>query len=92
MRFDIRFATNGVILRIEADEDAGSVAEEIVFQETDGGEIEAFAELLRAVDENYGPTTSRYSPKRIRILVEPGDKYEGASDSESPPDSKSLRE
>ena len=31
MRFDIRFATNGVILRIEADEDAGSAAEEIVF-------------------------------------------------------------
>jgi hypothetical protein len=24
----------------------------------------------------YGPATSRYSAKRIHIVVEPGDKYE----------------
>lgn len=50
--------------------------EEIVYQEVDGNEIEAFADFLRFVDEHYGPSTSRYSPKRIRVLVEPGDKWE----------------
>jgi hypothetical protein len=86
MRFDIRLAKNGAILRIEADNEAGSAAEEIVYQEADGGEIEAFAEFLRAAEGNDGPTTSRYSPKRIRIIVEPGDKYEGTGNT------KSLRE
>ena len=73
MKFEIRRVRNGAVLRVEAEsaEDGG----EIVYQETDSDEIEAFADFLRHLLDHYGPTTSRYSPKRIRILVEPGDKY-----------------
>lgn len=74
MRFEIRNARNGTILRVE---DAGvDGAEEVVYQETEADEIEAFANFLRFLVDHYGPTTSRYSPKRIWVIVEPGDKYE----------------
>jgi hypothetical protein len=74
MKFEIRRVRNGAVLRVEAEsaEEGG----EIVYQETDSDEIEAFADFLRHLLDHYGPTTSRYSPKRIRILVEPGDKHE----------------
>jgi hypothetical protein len=41
-----------------------------LLSETGDGEIEAFADFLRLLDEHYGP-----SPKRIYISVEPGDKH-----------------
>ena len=74
MKFEIRRVRNGAVLRVEADdaEEGGDV----VYQETEQDEIEAFADFLRHLLDHYGPTTSRYSPKRIRILVEPGDKYQ----------------
>jgi hypothetical protein len=75
MKFEIRRAKNGAVLRIEPDHPDAEV-EEVVYQESETDEIEAFADFLRFLDEHYGPTTSRYSPKRVRILVEPGDKYE----------------
>ena len=75
MNFEVRSARNGVILRIVGDsEEDGD--EEVVYQETETDEIEAFAEFLRHLLDHYGPTTSRYSPKRIYVVVEPGDKYE----------------
>ena len=75
MKFEIRTAQNGVILKIDHG-DSEADPEEVVYQEQDGNEIEAFADFLRCLDDNYGPQTSRYSPKRIVIRVEPGDKYE----------------
>ncbi|MBI5195101.1 MAG: hypothetical protein HZA10_02125 [Nitrospirae bacterium] len=75
MKFQIRNAKNGLVLRIES-EDPEAETEEIVYQESESGEIEAFAEFLQVLLDNYGPSTSRYSPKRIHIVVEPGDKYE----------------
>jgi hypothetical protein len=78
MRFELRCVTNGIVLRVEPDAGDGTEVEEVVYQERDGDEIDAFAEFLWSISENYGPFTSRYSPKRIRIVVEPGDKYEGA--------------
>jgi len=75
MKFEVRSARNGVILRIVGDsEEDGD--EEIVYQETETDEIEAFAEFLRHLLDHYGPSTSRYSPKRIYVVIEPGDKYE----------------
>ena len=74
MKFEIRSTKNGALLRVEHDYPEGET-EEICYQETDGGEIEAFADFLRLLDENFGPSTSRYSPKRIYISVEPGDKH-----------------
>ncbi len=73
MKFEIRYASNGVILRVEPGDE--EPAEEIVYQEKEDGEIAAFAEFLDLVLMHYGPQTSRYSPKRIRIRIEPGDKY-----------------
>lgn len=69
----IRNAANGCILTIK-DEENGDA--EILYQEQDGNEIECFAEFLRYICDHYGPSTSRYSEKRIYITVEPGDKYE----------------
>ena len=76
MKFEIRSTKNGALLRVEHDYPEGET-EEICYQETDGVEIEAFADFLRFLDEHYGPSTSRYSPKRIHISVEPGDKFQG---------------
>lgn len=82
MKFEIRRVRNGAVLRVEP-EIPDEEAKEIVYQETETGEIEAFADFLRLLLEDYGPTTSRYSPRRIRIVIEPGDKFE-------PPSAKQL--
>ena len=76
MKFELRRVMNGVVLRVEHDADDGTGVEDIVYQERDGDEVDAFAEFLGLIAENFGPSASRYSPKRIRITVEPGDKYE----------------
>jgi len=75
MKFEIRHALNGVILRVNHDD--GEPADEIVYQEQEGGEIAAFAEFLDLLLTHYGPQSSRYSAKRISIRTEQGDKYEG---------------
>ena len=75
MTFSIRNVANGVVLRIEPQQ-PGEEATEVVYQDTADAEIEAFADFLRYLLDNYGPQTSRYSPKRIYIRTEPGDKYE----------------
>lgn len=75
MKFKIRHVTNGAILRVETDAPDAEV-DEVVYQEREDDEIEAFADFLRHLLDHYGPTTSRYSAKRINVVVEPGDKYE----------------
>ncbi len=81
MKIEIQNVANGLVLRIEA-ESPGDEAHEIVYQARDDAEVEAFADCLRYLLEHYGPTTSRYSPKRIRVVVEPGDKYEAPGETE----------
>ncbi len=76
MKFEIRHVANGVILRVEDQAPDASPAE-VVYQEREDDEIEAFAEFLRHVLDHYGPSTSRYSAKRIHVVVEPGDKCDG---------------
>ena len=78
MKFEIRRVRNGALLRVEA-ETPDEEADEIVYQETETDEIEAFADFLRLLLEHYGPSTSRYSPKRIHVVIEPGDKFEPAT-------------
>jgi hypothetical protein len=80
MKAEIRRVRNGVLLRVEPDE-GGDGAEEYVYQETEFGGTEAFAEFLRLLLNEYGPASSRYSPQRIHVIVEPGDKYEPPGDS-----------
>ena len=74
MKFEIRSTKNSALLRVEHDYPEGET-EEICYQETEYADIEAFSDFLRFLDEHYGPTTGRYSPKRIYISVKPGDKH-----------------
>lgn len=76
MKFEIRSVQNGVVLKVDHGLDDGE-SEEIVYQETDSNEVESFADFLNFLNGHYGPSASRYSPKRIRITVEPGDKWQG---------------
>lgn len=75
MKFEIRRVQNGAVLRVEPD-DPDAATEEVVYQEVEDDELEAFAGFLRHLVDHYGPTTSRHSPQRIYVSVEPGDKYE----------------
>ena len=83
MRFEIRSAGNGWIVRVEEPSSDGGEADEFVCQDRYDDEVECFADFLRTLNDRFGPSTGRYSPKRIYIVVEPGDKLEdlGRSDS-----------
>jgi len=75
MRFKVCRARNGLVLEVE--EPLGDERPpEIVYQERFDDEVEGFAEFLRYLNDEFGPSTNRYSPKRIYICVEPGDKFE----------------
>ena len=78
MRFDIRRVKNGCVLVATISEEESGEKEEIVYQDDydDGDDVECFADFLRLVANEYGPSTSRYSAKRIYVEVKPGDKYE----------------
>ena len=76
MEFKLQRAKNGIILEMED--------EKVVFQDTEQNEHEMFADFLRYLSDNYGPSDSRYSPARIYIRVAPGDKHESFND-ENPP-------
>ena len=67
MKFEIRSATNGCVLRCEDDGD------EYVMQDCNN-EVETFADFLRAILDAYGPVDGRYEAQRIHVLVKPGDK------------------
>jgi hypothetical protein len=83
MKFEIRRTKNGALLRVEYDHPEDET-EEICYQEAEDNEVEAFADFLRILNEYYGPSTSRYSAKRIYILVKPGDKHEDFKGDEFP--------
>ncbi len=83
MKFEIIGAKNGWVLKCEDPENESLV----VGAETED-EVECFREFLMAVDESYGPSTSKYSPKRIRIICVPGNSFDGELD---PDQLKSLR-
>lgn len=72
MKFEIRSAKNGWICK-EFDDENG---EEIVGSEHDD-EHDAFVDFLRSILMNWGPSDSKYSPKRIRVICMPGNSYEG---------------
>lgn len=81
MKFEIRNVKNGLVVAAWLTEDENE-KEEIVFQEefSEEDSVEAFATFLRCLNEHYGPSTSRYSPKRIYVLVKPGDKNDAFTD------------
>lgn len=76
MKFEINNALNGWVLKCE-----DSDSETMVVGAEAEDEVECFSEFLTAIDEHYGPTTSKYSPKRIRIICVPGNSFEGEMES-----------
>ncbi|MBN1868952.1 MAG: hypothetical protein JW847_00015 [Candidatus Omnitrophica bacterium] len=72
----MRRVENGYVLKVVDQDGNAGEPKEIVYQEKYEDEVECFADFLRYLDEHYGPSTSRYSEKRIYIRVEPGDKCE----------------
>jgi len=73
--FELRQVKNGIVLKVTVREDDEAV-DEVVYQETFEDEIASFAEFLRFLCDEWGPSTSRHSPERIYIEVRPGDKTE----------------
>ena len=68
MNTEVRKAQNGITLRVEDDEP-------IVFQDNDyRDEYDRWQDFLCTLTELYGPEDSRFNPKRIYIIVAPGDK------------------
>jgi len=80
LRCEIRRARNGWVLRVGHPSAEDDEPDEIVHEEKYDDEIDCFADFLGTLAEELGPSTSRYSPKRIYIQVRPGDKYEDAMD------------
>ena len=74
MIFQIRRVKNGLILKVITEEKNAS-KDEIVYQEKFDDEVDCFAGFLHYLNEEYGPTTSRHSKKRIFIAIKPGDKF-----------------
>ena len=52
MKFEIRPAKNGIVLKVDHG-DEGEEPEEIVYQESDGNEIEAFADFLHFINDHW---------------------------------------
>lgn len=71
--FRVGEAANGYIVESR---DASMLAVFEAGEYDENGEVDCFVNLLRFILEQHGPSTSRYSAKRIYIEVRPGDKYE----------------
>lgn len=82
MQITIQRARNGYIVHHESDDDETMVQTIIEERDEDTDGIECFCDLLRVIDVLMGPTTSRYSEKRIRIVTVPGDKNDSYDECE----------
>ena len=82
MRFEIRRAANGIILKAARPSLPDDEGTELVWQELYEEGVECFADFLRTLADEFGPATGRYSPKRIYITVAPGDKFQDLTSSE----------
>lgn len=65
----IQSVKNGYVITIEH-------GDEIVYQEDAEDEHEAFADFLRSLREELGPSDRKDSPKRVYIKVLPGHDHE----------------
>jgi hypothetical protein len=82
VRLELTRVRNGCVVEIwQPPKDEGGHAQ-VVYQarhcgddDEEANSVEAFADLLRFLLEEYGPQTRKDSPKRIRILVEPGEDW-----------------
>ncbi len=83
MKLIIETASNGWLIRKEPDE-IDDMSQLHVFSHADSlhdvEEVKAFADMLHALNDLIGPSTSRYSPARVYIEVRSGDKYADCRD------------
>lgn len=80
MKLSIEKTDNGYLMEYDSEyADGAPRVSKRVFQENDDdgelAEVNAMACALRTIDELIGPSTSRYSPGRVYVKVEPGDKH-----------------
>ena len=76
MKFEIKAVKNGVLVDASYLHTDDAATEQYVAQSIEDTPMQAFAEMLNVLVDNYAPTSSRYSDERIYILVRPGDKHE----------------
>lgn len=76
MKLLIETVSNGFILTVKDDDSHKLVFSQ--FNGTEESQIQTMVELLYSINDLIGPMTSRYSKERIRVITEPGDKYEPA--------------
>lgn len=76
MTLTIHSCENGWLIEHEYPWEENERTDLYVFQGYEELEdVEACADMLRMVNELVGPTTSRYSEKRVHVSTEPGDKF-----------------
>jgi hypothetical protein len=78
MKIKIKSTSNGWILTDNSDSDE---IKQYVFEEKEDSDFKrssvvCFVNLLHAINDLIGPSTSRYDAHRVRISIEPGDKYD----------------
>ena len=78
----IRRASNGYIIEYPAtylDENEIEVVENEIWQDKEDelGHVDSLVDALWSIVDQMGLPTSRCSKKRVKISIEPGDKYEG---------------
>lgn len=82
----IRVTDNGYILEHWEKNEEGfwEVVATHVFEngDTESDDLQAFIRLVYALSDSIAPTTGRYSPERLVVKTEPGDKYEDTHEEE----------
>lgn len=76
MKLIIETIANGWLVRTD---DGENVSYPMAFahdEESKENEVKVFSDVLYYINEEIGPTTSRYDKARIHVDVQPGDKYE----------------
>lgn len=74
MKFEIIWATNGKIIKIHPENEDEETY--IISEETDD-EYESFKKLFWELLQYCGPSDSKYSEKRLKMVVMPGSDYQG---------------
>ena len=72
------FIKNGIVITVETGDDENGAR--YLWQRDDDTDddresLSRLADVLRAIVDDWGPSTSRYSEARIYIEVRPGDKH-----------------
>lgn len=76
MKIEIQTAQNGWLIEVLEPEDERRLYVFSEDEETEASTAQAFVQVLHTLKDLIGPSESRYSEHRVRITIEPGDKWE----------------